>query len=607
MVPWKFWRAASSTPDSSATGSIQYEYKPEKGAFLKGVLHSRRNSAIVVSIIILLIGLVLGLSLGLTLGLRHGHHTNHTALPVVDLGYSRYQGNDFRHGVSQWLGIRYAAAPLAELRFAAPQDPPYNATLQKANQHGPTCLGTRSEVSDQPISQSQSEDCLFLDVYAPSNFTTDSKFPVYFFIQGGGFNSNADPNLNGTSLVKASGFNIVIVNFNYRVSLYGFLASAEIQRSASLNNGLLDQRKALQWVQDHISKFGGDPGHVVMGGASAGAGSVALQVGAYGGRDDNLFHATAAESQSFGAVRTVSGSQYQYDELVNRTKCAERDTGYNDTLACLRGLSSQDLQKQNIGTPFPGADQNPLFSYNPVVDNDFLQDLTLALFEDGRFHNVPAIYGDVTNEGTIFVPKSTDSVDDSNSFIRAQFPLINSTQLSTIQSLYKPSAYPHYSSAGEYWRSTAAAYGELRYVCTGDYISSQYYAHNRSSRVYSYHYNVTDPASLKNGYGVPHVAELNAIWDPPSAPASYKPGGSNADVVPLMQSYWTSFIRFYDPNVARLPGSPTWDQWGGPSTQRRILIQGGGNAVSNTAMETVPADQKKRCAQLNQWGISLRQ
>ena len=230
-----------------------------------------------------------------------------------------------------------------------------------------------------------------MDLYAPSNASEDSKLPVYFFIQGGGFNANANANLNGSSLVKASGQSIIVINFNYRVSLYGFLASAEIQKGGSLNNGLLDQRKALQWVQNHISKFGGDPNHVVMGGASAGAGSVALQAAAYGGRNDNLFHAVAAESQSFGAVRTVPDSQYQYDQLVNRTQCTSKSTGHDDTLACLRSLSTLALQKQNVGTPFPGAHENPWFAYNPVVDHDFLQDLTLALFDAGHFRNVPAI------------------------------------------------------------------------------------------------------------------------------------------------------------------------------------------------------------------------
>lgn len=140
-------------------------------------------------------------------------------------------------------------------------------------------------------------------------------------------------------------------------------------------------------------QFGGDPGHVVMGGASAGAASVTLQLSAYGGRDDGLFHGTIAESQSFGALRTVSESQYQYDELVARTKCTTKETGKGDTLACLRGLDIKELQKFNIKTKFPDAKKLPIFPYNPTLDYDFIQDYTIALFETGRFVHVPAIYG----------------------------------------------------------------------------------------------------------------------------------------------------------------------------------------------------------------------
>lgn len=424
-------------------------------------------------------------------------------------------------------------------------------------------------------------------------------------MQGGGFNANANPNYNGSSLVVASNMNIVVVTFNYRVGPYGFLASKEVQKGGSLNNGLKDQRKALHWVQDYISKFGGNPGHVVMGGASAGAGSVTLQLAAYSGRNDGLFHATAAESQSFGAVRTVAGSQYQYDGLLNRTQCTKEDTGDDDTLACLRRLSITELQKQNIGMIFPGATRKPLFSYNPTLDHDFIQDYTLALFGSGRFVKVPAIYGDVSDEGTMFVPKATSTLNDSNSFIKAQFPVINDTQLSTIQNMYPHSDYPHFHSAGDYWRSTCAAYGELRYVCPGTYLSSEYYSHNSSAKVYNYHYNVTDPASVRNGYGVPHVTELNAIWVSPTAPASYKAHGQNEDVIPLMQGYWTSFIRFFDPNVARIQGSPLWEEWGGQGSQRRLRIQGGNN--NSTTTETVPFAQQGRCHTLTSWGIGLRQ
>lgn len=115
-------------------------------------------------------------------------------------------------------------------------------------QYGPTCLATNS--TDETLS----EDCLFVNVFAPARANAKSKLPVYFFIQGGGFNSNSNPNFNGRGLIHASGGNIVVVNFNYRVGPYGFLASREIQEKASLNNGLKDQLKALEWVQKYISK-----------------------------------------------------------------------------------------------------------------------------------------------------------------------------------------------------------------------------------------------------------------------------------------------------------------------------------------------------------------
>lgn len=91
-------------------------------------------------------------------------------------------------------------------------------------------------------------------MYAPSNATSDSRLPVFFFIQGGGFSVNSNPNLNGTGLVNASGNNIVVVTINYRVGPYGFLTDGD---TISPNNGLFDQRKALEWVQKYIAQFGG--------------------------------------------------------------------------------------------------------------------------------------------------------------------------------------------------------------------------------------------------------------------------------------------------------------------------------------------------------------
>ena len=103
------------------------------------------------------------------------------------------------------------------------------------------------------------------------------------------------------------------------------------------------------------NQFGGDPNHVTIGGASAGAASVDLHLSAYGGRDDGLIHAAAAESQSFGSQLTVSQSQYQYDALVQRVGC----NGTLDTLQCLRETDIAVIAENNINIPTPGGAGSP--------------------------------------------------------------------------------------------------------------------------------------------------------------------------------------------------------------------------------------------------------
>ncbi len=413
--------------------------------------------------------------------------------------------------------------------------------------------------------------------------------------------------------MQASGGKIIVVSINYRVSAYGFLASSEVKRGGSLNNGLKDQRMALHWVHDHIASFGGDPGHVVIGGDSAGAGSVTLQLAAYDGRNDNLFHGSIAESQSFGALRTVDESQYQYDALVKRTNCAND----KDTLACLRGLNTATLQMQNIIDRFPNTDatMRPLFPYNPTLDHDFIADYTLSLYRNGHFVKLPAIYGDVSDEGTVFVPHTAGkSIDASNAWLQAQFPELTQKQLATIQTLYppEPEKSSQLSSAGKYWRSTVAAYGDLRYVCPGFDLNNrtaEYAATDPPTYGnWNYHYNVADPGQVAAGLGVPHVAEQSAIWASP-VPTSNK--GPNAPIVALMQAYWISFIRIYDPNIYRVKGAVAWEEWGkdDASGGKRLLVQNPGpnGDLRTTVMEAVDAGGRERCKQLLAWGVGIRQ
>ncbi|KAJ5081997.1 hypothetical protein N7532_011040 [Penicillium argentinense] len=516
--------------------------------------------------------------------------------PVVDLGYTSYEGRSLRNGVSQWLGLRFAAPPVGDLRFAAPRDPVAQQGVQKANHHGFLCIPVAKSL-DAPIPRLTSEDCLFLDVYAPTRaMRSNSKLPVYFFIQGGGFAELSNANYNGSGLVEASGHNIVVVTFNYRVGPYGFLAGEEVEKGGSLNNGLKDQIKALQWVQKHISKFGGDPNHVVIGGDSAGGASVTLLLSAYGGRNDNLFIGAAAESQSFGTMLNISESQFSYDNLVSRTGCA----GTADTLSCLRSLDITTLQHKNIKTPLPGGTNNPLYLYSPTIDGDLVQDHTLSLFRAGKFIKVPVIFGDDTDEGTIFVPKNTSTLSAADTFLKDQFPSLTPTHLSKINSLYlTPSQTKTYPGAAPYWPPTSKAYGELRYICPGVEMSRVFASAGQKS--WNYHFAVQDPHHDAIGEGTTHTVEVNAIWGPEyvsgEAPASYYT--INKGIVPAMQGYWTSFVRALDPNTFRAPGAPEWETWG---EERRIFIR-----TNETRMETVPTAQGERCEYLLSIGVELRQ
>ncbi|GAB1212872.1 hypothetical protein ATERTT37_002021 [Aspergillus terreus] len=457
--------------------------------------------------------------------------------PVVDLGYARYRGQTLSSGVNQWLGIRYAAPPVGPLRFAAPQDPRPMEGIQYAS-------------------------------------------------KGGGYNENSQANYNGTGIIQASHMDIVVVTFNYRVGPYGFLSGEEVLKGGSLNNGLKDHIKVLQWVQKHIRKFGGDPERVVIGGASAGGASVTLLLSAYGGRDDHLFHGAAAESQSFAGMLTLDESQFLYNNLVIRTGCAS-DT---DTLACLRRLDTASLQLQNIQTPLPRAQQAPLYLYGPTIDEDLVPDYTYRLFHEGKFIKVPVIFGDASDEGTVFVPKNSSSLGEADTFIQNQFPEIELRHFAKINKWYfTDDQLVPYPNAGHYWKATSNAYGEMRYICPGIDMSSIYAKAGVAS--WNFHYAVLDPQSEASGEGTTHTVERFAIWGPhyvpEKAPESYFT--SNAPIVPVMQGYWTSFIKSLDPNLYRYPGSPEWKTWGNGDGYSRLFIRTGetnfGAKVLSTARE----------------------
>ncbi|KAI7583739.1 hypothetical protein D0869_10768 [Hortaea werneckii] len=512
---------------------------------------------------------------------------------VVDLGYSKYEGLRLEPAfVNQWLGMRFAAPPTGDLRWRAPQPAPLNDTeVLSATSFGATCLGYwESELSD-----SVNEDCLYLNVFAPANATTASKLPVWFFIQGGGYAGNLDQNFNATEVIEESGHSMVFVQINYRVGAFGFLASESIRENGDLNVGLLDQRFALHWVQKYIHLFGGDPDHVVIAGDSAGAGSVAFHMAAYGGRDDNLFVGGVIESSFWPTHRRVSDMEFQFDRFAANLSCGPNETPDGNVMDCLRSKNTATLQSADYAQAFPGRTSAAEWYFLPVVDGDFSQDLLYNQFERGSIVRVPVLVGDDTDEGTGFVPNAT-SVTGFLDFMKDNFPKLSTADLQRISVAYPEDGFDMFPLHADYFAATANAYGENTFTCPGIEVSNSIAAYLSPDQVWNYRYNVEDRDTVAAGYGVPHVSEKTAIYGVnntgPCDGCSY--ATYNAPMVPIVMHYWISFIKHLNPNVEKPFTAPEWQPWiqrcGHSWHPQRLKFE-----LNATEMESVPADQLERC------------
>lgn len=148
-------------------------------------------------------------------------------------------------------------------------------------------------------------------------------------------------------------------------------------------------RSRLQGVQ-----FGGDPNHVVIHGVSAGAGSAALQLTAYGGRDDQLFTGVATEANFWPAQARVEDLAWQFNRTLEHVGCEDDE----EPMACLRGKRKSKLQNRaNIGEAYVDREDAPQFYWTPCVDGDLIEDSPSEMFESGKFIKVPVMLGTTTN------------------------------------------------------------------------------------------------------------------------------------------------------------------------------------------------------------------
>ncbi|KAF4774939.1 carboxylesterase [Colletotrichum scovillei] len=494
---------------------------------------------------------------------------------LVDVGYAKFQGavTDAELGVTTWKGIQFAAPPVGDLRFAAPADP-VQSGLVNATAHGPIC--PPQQPTDWTVSSTNprftvDEDCLYLSVTAPSDAQTDSRLPVVFFLQGGGFGSNSNANWDASEI--ASDGNVIVVQINYRVGMYGFLQGEEVRASGGLNAGVKDMVKALEWVQTNIGHFGGNPEQVVLDGVSAGGSAVGLLMTADLG-SKQLFAGGIAESGGWVTMRTMEQGQGQYDCLVKEKNCTEAA----DSLTCLRALNQSEVRSSSCW-------------FNPGIDGELFTDSMVNLFKQGKYNKVPTIWGSCAQEGTMYsAPQSTNSTEEANTWLLGQDPSLSNASLAILDDLYINTPRTVYPDSGIKWRQTADAIGDIGNHCIIRNI--QNYLARDEAITYNYKFAVQDPKNEAEGFGAYHTVNTYAFWGnnrtDGQAPESYFT--INKPIISQFRKYWVSFIRNLDPNTDREKGAAEWRPFTGPEGRERLFVQ-----TNNTHMERMSTAQALRC------------
>ena len=306
--------------------------------------------------------------------------------PVNPLQVSTQQGDYIgieQAGMRVYRGIRYG---LAE-RFASPAYPPaHEQAVELSEEFGSACPQNASPFGEASID----EDCLFLNVYTPDE---PGDYPVMVWVHGGAFiYGSGGATYNPVRLVDQG---VVVVTLNYRLGAFGFLPHTALGNS---NFGLQDQQLALQWVQDNIAEFNGDPDNVTLFGESAGGHSVMSQLASP--EAAGLFHKAIVQSGSYngdqlslqaitmGPITIPGGEQLFGLPTIGSTTC---DTAADsELLDCLRGLSAEELLQAQPANILPVTGTPTL----PVSINQALA--------SGEFNQVPVMMGSNLNEGTLF-------------------------------------------------------------------------------------------------------------------------------------------------------------------------------------------------------------
>ena len=453
------------------------------------------------------------------------------------------------HSVRVFAGIPYAKAPVGELRFKEPQGPDKWEGVLKADHFGPMAMQTRGSVFYDSLShilgwhdyqikfgdeyrEAVSEDCLYLNVYAPEK-TSGELLPVIFYVHGGSLTTGQSSysEYRGEDLAKKG---VVFVNFAYRLGVFGYYAAddlkAESPNGTTGNYGLLDQIAALKWVYDNIEAFGGDKNRITIAGESAGASSVnALCISPL---TEGLFNYAIAESSGIVAKEPFHTFRY-YEDAIKTGEKVRQEFGVSSS-AELRNISADELVKTKT--------QNS----SMTVDGYAITEQPYLTYEKGLNHEKALLNGFNQKEADAFLLGTKATKDNYVELLAEDMPGFGE-KMAEVVPYNLPQRDQHFiiDALGE-------AKGALNVAYSAMWFSYSHYVWNRyliEQGVPAYEYYFTKTNNMLSNY---HAGEIpyayGNLWRHPGLydEEDYK-------LSEIMQNYWVNFAYTGNPNGDGLP------------------------------------------------------
>ena len=437
--------------------------------------------------------------------------------------------------IRAFKGIPFAAAPVGNLRWKAPQPVASWSGVRPAKEFGSRCMQGRPFADMVFRDPGISEDCLNLNVWTPAT-SARARLPVMVWIYGGGFAAGAtsEPRQDGEALARKG---VVVVSMNYRLGVFGFFAHPELtkesDRNASGNYGLMDQTTALEWVKDNIAAFGGDPGKVTIFGESAGSFSVSAQMATPLAR--GLFQRAIGESGAFFGnslkPKTLAESEAadaKFAESIGAKSLAE-----------LRAKPAQEL----LDAALKGG---PTVRFAPNIDGYFFPEAPGRIFAEGKQAMVPLLAGWNMDESSYrsVMRNLPPTAENFAVRMREQFGVDAGTALKV-----------YAASTDEEAKRAAQDLASDQFIAYGTWKWIELQAAKQP--VWRYRFEQVVPG--REAAGAVHASEIEFVFQTlKSKEAAWRP--EDFKVSEQMGDYWTNFAKTGNPNGKGLPEWPAYSK-----------------------------------------------